>query len=109
MAKFQAMAVTPEIDFQRETKCYQLMARIELSLNPDDVDYAELSGTLYRYIEGTDVEQRLANDLPYVAVCQRILKREWDVLKNEIRAVTQDEAPPAFATDGAAKGLHAQP
>ena len=102
MVEFQAMAVTPDMDFQRETKFYQLMARIELSLNPQDVDYAELSGTLYRYIEGDDVEQRRANDVPYLAVCQRILKREWDVLKDEIRTVTREEVPPAPTADVAA-------
>ncbi len=98
MAEFQAMAVTPDLDFQRETKFYQLMAGIELAINPADEDYEELSRTLYRYIEGAGIEEKRANDAPYVMVCQRILKREWDVLKAEIRAVTED---PNASWDGA--------
>lgn len=46
MAEFQAMAVTPEMDYQRETKFYQLMARIELSINPNDDEYEELARPL---------------------------------------------------------------
>lgn len=90
MAELQAMAVTPNKDFQSETKFYQLMARIELSLNPEDEDYGALETALYQYINGTDETERRANDAPYVAVCQRILKREWDVLKAEIKGVTED-------------------
>lgn len=87
MAEFQALAVTPDLDYQKQTKFYQLMARIELSMNPGDEDYGELSKALYAYIEGGNVDERRANDPRYVAVCQRILKREWDVLKAEIGSV----------------------
>lgn len=46
---------------------------------------------LYAYIKGRNAEERRANDAPYVAVCQRILKREWDVLKAEIRGITEED------------------
>lgn len=97
MAEFQAMAVTPDMDFQRETKFYQLMARIELSLNPQDEDYGALETALNQYIKGGGEAERRANDAPYVAVCQRILKREWDVLKDEIEAITKEGAAGSVA------------
>lgn len=92
MAEFQAMSVTPGLDFQRETKFHQLRTRIALSLNPEDEDYERLEGVLRLYVEGAADEDGGAMEARYVAVCQRILKREWEVLKAEIKAVTSQEA-----------------
>lgn len=87
MAEFQALAVTPRLEFQEKTEFYKLMARIELAMNPEDQDYQELSRSLYAYITNNSFEERRKNDVPYIKVCQNILKREWDVLKKEVQSV----------------------
>ena len=95
MAEFQALAVTPGLPYQEKVEFYKLMARIELSMNPRDEDYAELVRRLYKYINAEGEEEKRANDAPYVAVCQSILKREWDVLKSEIGSVSGTGAKPS--------------
>lgn len=57
-------------------------------MNPQDPDYQELQDCLYAYLQADDDHGKYAANPRYVEVCQRILKREWDVLKKEIQLVT---------------------
>lgn len=88
MAAFQALGVTPGVAQRSEQDFYRLGTRIELRMNPQDPDYQELQDCLYAYLQADDDHGKYAANPRYVEVCQRILKREWDVLKKEIQLVT---------------------
>ena len=63
-------------------------------MNPDDIDYRELQSCMYNFLEAEDDEGQYAANPEFVAVCQRILKREWEVTKREIRSLDKAfEAP----------------
>ena len=90
MAAFQALGVTPGVAQRSEQEFYRLGTRIELRMNPQDPDYDELHECLYAFLHADDDHRKYAANPRYVEVCQRILKREWDVLKNEVQLVTQE-------------------
>lgn len=85
MAKFQSIATLPQGDPTKEREFYELGTRIELRMNPEDPDYNELQDALYAYYSATDDDEKLIANAPFVEVCQSILKREWDVLKADLR------------------------
>ena len=88
MASFQSYGVTPDLDHTGHREFYEHGTKIELLMNPKDPDYHELQGCLYSFLSAdTPADKFSANPL-YVAVCQRILKREWEVLKREIAAAS---------------------
>ena len=53
-------------------------------INPTDIDYGELQQCMYAYLSANNTLEKFSSNAKYVEVCQRILKREWDVLKHEI-------------------------
>lgn len=62
-------------------------SKIELQMNPADPDYGALRSAMDRLL---GIEYALSASTPndeYIAICQKILKREWAVLSNEIKAV----------------------
>ena len=64
---------------------YESGTRIELLMNPKDPDYTELNEAMYEFLGVEDrIEKYLANPR-YIEICQRILKREWEVLKTEVQ------------------------
>ncbi len=85
MSKFQSYGVTPNLDHSSEREFYEAGTRIELLMNPKDVDFAELQSCLYTFLSASETKDKYSVNAGYVAVCQRILKREWDTLKREIK------------------------
>jgi len=72
------------LDHATTREFYEYGTRIELLMNPEDQDYNELQNCLYVFLAAkTDIEKFSAN-AKYVNVCQRILKHEWDKLKDAI-------------------------
>jgi hypothetical protein len=87
MAHFQSYGVTPNLDQIMEREFYRLGTRIELFMNPGDPDFDELQSALYDFLMAEEIGEKYAANPRFVAVCQRILKREWDVLKSEVKNV----------------------
>ena len=62
--------------------------RIELSMNPADVDYETLRAAMFGLYNKVPVGRTSEEmDDEYLVVCQRILKREWDRLQADIKGV----------------------
>ena len=91
MAKFQAMGAVPSGEPTESQDFYELGTRIELRMNPDDPDYNELQDALYSYYSAHEEIDKLEANAPFVEVCQRILKREWDVLKSDLRRLDKTD------------------
>ncbi|MEM1197517.1 MAG: hypothetical protein AAGH57_15550 [Pseudomonadota bacterium] len=91
MAKFQSFGVTPELDQRTKREFYELGTRIELRLNPDDEDFTELHDAMYEFLDASNIAQKYSANPRFVAVCQRILKKEWDVLKGEVKSVARGD------------------
>lgn len=88
MAAFQSLGITPNILQGEQQEFYRLGTRIELFMNPLDEDFSELQRALYAFLAARDKPTKYAANPAYVSVCQRILKREWDVLKRDIESIT---------------------
>lgn len=90
MAAFQSLGTTPGLAPETQPEFFRLGTRIELHMNPDDVEYPELQRCLHAYLGAKTQREKYDANHDYVAVCQRILKREWDVLKAEVKHVAAD-------------------
>lgn len=86
MATFQSYGVTPSVEQATVREFYESGTHIELFMNPSDPDYNELHDCLYQFLAAEHIEEKFAVNARYVAVCQRILKREWEVLKRDLKA-----------------------
>lgn len=87
LSTFQSIGTTPEIDPRSNPDFYKMGTKIELLMNPLDEDYASLKDVMYKYLDSSDATlgEKYANNPEFVDVSQRILKREWDRLKNDVR------------------------
>ncbi len=83
MACFQSWGMTPNLDQMQQREFYEHGTRIELLMNPHDEDYATLQGLMYRLLIAESMTEKYSVNAEYVEVCQRILKREWEVAKGE--------------------------
>ena len=91
MAEFQSHGVTPNHRPGNKREFYRLGTKIELLMNPNDPDYSELQSSLYKFLqssEGNTVD-KFRNNSEYIVICQQILKREWDRLKEELNDPTR--------------------
>jgi hypothetical protein len=88
LARFHAIGTTPDQNPMLERKFYELGTRIELRMNTMDPDYDRLLEIMYRHFDSADgdIFQKYQNNPEFVAVSQRILKREWERLKRDVRA-----------------------
>ena len=84
MAAFQSWGMTPGVEQVTQREFYEHGTRIELLMNPNDKDYSELQATMYKLLSANCLETKYSVNADFVTVCQRILKREWDIAKNEI-------------------------
>ena len=86
MSEFQSFGVTPGLNPGRLREFYALGTKIELMMNPGDQDYNALQDCLYEFLKSSEgsTDDKYRSNSEYVAVCQRILKREWDRLKEEL-------------------------
>ena len=91
MAEFQSHGVTPNHRPGNEREFYRLGTKIELLMNPNDPDYSELQSSLYKFLQSSkgNTVDKFGNNPEYIVICQQILKREWDRLKEELNDPTR--------------------
>ncbi len=83
---------------------YEKGTKIELMMNPNDPDYAALHACLYSFLSAEGLVGKYSANPEYVEVCQRILKREWEVLKQAVerpagRKLKRKQGSPSRLTD----------
>jgi hypothetical protein len=83
MATFQSWGMTPGIDQVAQREFFEHGTRIELLMNPADPDYPRLQELMYVLLEAGSVVEKFSVNAEFIALCQRILKREWEVAKAE--------------------------
>ncbi len=91
LAEFQALGTVPNSNPRKSVEFYKLGTKIELMMNPSDPDFKELQQLMYEYLhvsEGELVEKYMINP-EFISVGQRILKREWERLKKDLRPEDQ--------------------
>jgi DNA-binding ferritin-like protein (Dps family) len=86
MISFQSYGVTPGLDHHEKREWYEAGTRIELLMNPADPDFDELQHRMYAFFGSTDETDKFSANPEFIEICQRILKREWEVLKAEVKA-----------------------
>jgi len=84
MSTFQSYAVTPNLDQTKTREFYEAGTKIELFMNPEDPDFAELQSKMYAYLDARDIVEKFQANPLFIEVCQKILRREWLVLKSEL-------------------------
>ncbi|MBP6361905.1 MAG: hypothetical protein KA233_00050 [Novosphingobium sp.] len=84
MAVFQSYGVTPDSNHNEVREFYETGTRIELLMNPADPDFDELQSAMYEFVGIEDTTEKFMANPKYIEICQRILKREWEVLKAEL-------------------------
>ena len=86
MSEFQSYGVTPGMDPASKREFYALGTKIELLMNPSDADYRSLQNSLYGFLVSSreSTLDKYGNNAQFIAICQRILKREWERLKEEL-------------------------
>lgn len=89
MAKFQSYGITPTLDHQNICEFYESRTKIELLMNPNGIDFEELHNCLYEFLGAQSIEEKYAANPQYINVCQRIIKREWEMLKLEKMAASR--------------------
>lgn len=87
MAEFQSYAISPDADPAQEREFYRLGTKVELLMNPRDPDFEELQELMYAFLHTStgDINDKYSHNTPYVSLCQRILKREWERLKSDLK------------------------
>ena len=86
MAVFLSWGETPFVDHFQNRGLVESGARVLLLMNADDPEYDELAQYVRKYQSALDMNVKYALHDNYVAVCQRILKREWAVVRTDIRS-----------------------
>lgn len=89
MATFQSYGVTPDLDQDREREFYESGTKIELMMNRNDENYERLESAMYAFLRAKDIREKYEKNPEYLAVCQDILKTEWEVLKRDIENATK--------------------
>jgi hypothetical protein len=92
LAELQSIGMTPDQEAKRNQRFYELGTKIELMMNNKDEDYEPLQKIMYRLLSATNQEEKYGCNAEFVEVCQRILKREWKVLKVALRAAAQQNS-----------------
>jgi len=88
LAKLHAIGINPNGDPMNNEEFYEIGTRIELRMNPSDPDYDRLYKAMYNYFESADggILEKFGNNSEFVEVSQKILKKEWERLKLDVRA-----------------------
>jgi hypothetical protein len=86
MATYQSYGVSPIGDQTTQREFYEKGTRIELFMDPEHPDYGELQRCMQEFVLTGGTTDRSSANAAYVAVCQRIIKHEWERLEAEIRA-----------------------
>ena len=93
LAQFQSYGVYPHHDPTKDREFFRLGTKIELLMNPSDPDYQELQQRMYGFLNSasSDSATKYSQNTEFVVLCQRILKREWERLKKDMHAMTENE------------------
>lgn len=86
MVDFQSYGVIPNGGGgNKKREFYRLGSKIELLMNLNDSDYDSLLALLDEFVyKSSATEYEIFEfDERYVAICQRILKREWNRIKSD--------------------------
>jgi transcriptional regulator of heat shock response len=84
MAEYFALTLEDDPKKKDSQLIYKVGMRIELRMNPADRDYEILRTAMHGCMETVDIEVITEEREKYIRVCQKILKREWEVLKKEL-------------------------
>ena len=87
MCEFQSYGVTPNLDHKRKREFYRHGTKVELMMNPKDVNYKKLQDIMYNFLDANSVEEKFRANPAYVEICQKILKAEWETLKKEVKSL----------------------
>jgi len=91
MADFISLALIIDPSFKMQPDVSKIATRIELHLKPDDPELPALRNSMLKFGAAlTRDDKQKAND-EYVPICQKIIKREWEELKNDVRSVTSEK------------------
>ncbi len=92
MALFYALVTEIDRTGKQLNKSFEVGVRIELRLNPDEKDFTALQEAMHQIVNNRNKHEDNGQGREnYIAICQSILKREWDVLKKELKAIDQDD------------------
>ncbi len=79
-------AINAYVETDQSEKAFAHVSKIQLLLNPDDSDYEELNGCMGNLASKLyEKDSDLTAEREFSAICQRILKKEWDRLKNDLK------------------------
>jgi hypothetical protein len=84
MATFHSFGIHPGSDQLQAREFFKFGTQIELFINRSDPNYARLQSAMHCFVSANTMEQKFNCNAEYVAVCQDILKTEWDVLKEQL-------------------------
>lgn len=85
MATFQCYGITPGLDQDGQREFYEAGTRIELMMNRQDKNYERLNSAMYSFLGAESTLEKYQQNPEYLAVCQDILKDEWETLKRDIK------------------------
>ena len=94
MTAVAAFAVSGDLTNGPTQACSKAGTKIELLVNPADPDYEALKEAMGRLLGQESGDELLSRNDQFVGVSQRILKREWEVLKHEIKSVVEFDIAP---------------
>ena len=81
---------TPFVDHLTNRSLVESGTLIRLLMNADDPDYEKLTLLIQKFQSAVPMDVKYLLRDNYIAVCQQILKREWEVAKRELRAGKSD-------------------
>jgi len=90
LSDFQSIAMEPNSNPADERSFYKLGTKIKLLMNPEDSDYSTLEDLMYKMlaVEKGDLHAKYSLNPEFIDVSQKILKREWERLKGDLRNAT---------------------
>lgn len=91
MAQFQSLGVTPGLEHLKRPEFFQTGTKIQLLMNCDDPEYAVLDECLYNFLMADTEQEKYRSNPGYIEVCQRILKREEERLRNDLETVARSK------------------
>ena len=90
MAAFLSWGETPFVDHVTNRSLVESGTRIRLLMNANDPDYEKLTSLIQKFQSAIPMEKKYMLRDEYITICQKILKREWEVAKRELRTGKAD-------------------
>lgn len=83
MALYFALTLENDRKVRKYEKIFEVGTKIELRMNPNDPDYQALRSAMFHCAQ-SDIGEGAERE-KFIKLSQSILKREWDVLKFELK------------------------